>query len=517
MPEFTGTRDLRGYLGILWRWKLIFVFFLVAAPVAAYLIQRGQQAEYQSSALVGVNQATVNTSLVGGGSFTTDNVTAIAQLVTTSPVAAVAADLMHPRASAGEIVGEVSASGNTATDFVTISAVDPSPVRAAAIANAFAHALAHSLQSSQTGEVNRAIANVERQLAHLRRHDPTRPTLEQQLTQLRAAQATQGSRAAVLQPAGPGSPTKLNSRRTIEIGLVIGLLLAIGAVVLAENADRRLRTPHDLESMTELPLLAAIAPSAFSGMPGISKEDEEAFHMLRTALTYFNRGNNHSGPDGAASTRLQSILITSPGEEEGKTTIATKLAIVAAEAGLRVILIDADLRRAQVAPRLRIDQEQGLSAVLTGECSFDQSLVDCPIEDTNGRLTVLPAGPSPRRPGVLIDSPAMRQVLAEAESRSDLVIIDSPAALAVSDPLPLMRRASGVVMVARMGRSTRETVGRLHRLVQVTGGSAVGVVATGVTAAPGYGYYSPKYYTRNGAGDGIRLGKAPEAEAGEKT
>lgn len=305
MPEFTGTRDLRAYLGILWRWKLLFVFFLVAAPLAAYLIGRGQPAVYRSSALVGVSQTTVNTSLInGGGSFSTDNVTAIARLVTTTPVATVAADLLHPRASPDEILGEVSASGDTTTNFVTITAQDRSPRRAAAIANAFAHALSHSLQSTQLGEIDRSIASIRAQLSHLRRSDPTRPTLEGQLNQLRAARATGGSNAAILQSATPAAtPTKLNTRRTLEIGLLIGLLLAIGAVVLAENTDRRLRSPRDLENMTELPLLGAIAPSAFSGTADMSKHDEEAFHMLRTALMYFNLGPDHAAsPSGVRST-----------------------------------------------------------------------------------------------------------------------------------------------------------------------------------------------------------------------
>src|SRR5213596_2654695 len=97
MPEFTGTRDLTGYLQILWRWKWLFLFFVVAAPVGAYLIEKSQPPRYRSSALVGVQQTTVNTALLnGGGSFSTNNVTAIARIVTTSPVASVAADLMHP-------------------------------------------------------------------------------------------------------------------------------------------------------------------------------------------------------------------------------------------------------------------------------------------------------------------------------------------------------------------------------------------------------------------------------------
>jgi capsular exopolysaccharide synthesis family protein len=504
MPELTGTRDLRGYLGVLWRWKLLFLFFLVAAPLAAYLIQRSQPPRYQSSALVGVNQATVNTSLLnGGGSFSTNNVTAVAELVTTSPVASVAADLMHPRASADQIVGEVSASGDPTTNFLTISAQDRSPIRAAEIANAFAHAISHSLQTMVAGEVDSAINHLHAQLSQLAHDDPTRVTLAQQLNQLREARATQGSQAAILEPATPASsPVGLNTRRTVEIGLLIGLLLGFGAVALAESADRRLRTPADLEAMTEAPLLAAIAPSAFSGELDSSKEDEEAFQRLRTALMVFN-----------SDKRLHSILVTSAAEKEGKTTVAVRLALVTAAAGLRVILIDADLRRAQVSPRLGIEAGTGLGAVLTGKSSLQESFVSYPIDDdTGGRLTVVPAGSPPRDPAALMGSDAMRRVLTEAEAVGDLVIIDSPAALAVSDPLPLMRVVSGVVLVARMNRSNRVIVGRLQRVIEAAGGTSLGVVATGVTAGLGYDYYSPKYYTQasvNGSAGRFRRGRRP--------
>ena len=113
MPQFTGTKDFRSYMRILWRWKFVLLAFLIAAPLAAYLLERGKPNIYQSSALVGVNSETVNTSVLGNtGSFSTTNVTAIAQLVTTRPVARDAASRMRPPANPAQIVGEVSASAN---------------------------------------------------------------------------------------------------------------------------------------------------------------------------------------------------------------------------------------------------------------------------------------------------------------------------------------------------------------------------------------------------------------------
>ena len=496
MPEFTGTNDLTSYLRMAWRWKLLILVCVVAAPTVAYLLERNKPKVYQSSALVGVNQTTVNTSLLNNsGSFSTSNVIAIAQLVTTTPVADLAASLLTPPGNPGEIAGEVSASGNVTTNFVTITAQDASPTRAAAVANAFATAISKNLQQSAIGEINSTIAGIQAQLARLSSNDKiTRPQLEQQVNQLTASKDTQGSEAAILQAATPPSaPSGPHLRRTVELGLLIGLLLAFGAVVLAEGADRRLRTPDDLEGMTRLPLLASIGASAFSGKLETRPEDDEAFHMLRTALTYFN-----------VETRLESVVITSAGEKEGKTTVATRLALATARAGKHVVLIDADLRRAQVAPKLGIEPREGLGAVLAGSLELSDALVEYPIDTPGaGILQVLPAGPPPPNPSALIGSHEMRRVLDELEADSDLVIVDTPAALAVSDSMALMRPVTGVVLIARMNRSSKQTIRRLQRMIESAHGTLFGVVATGTSGGPGYDHHYPKYYTTNAQnGDG---------------
>lgn len=492
MPEFTGHRDLTTYLRILWRWKVLFLVFVIGAPVVAYLIERGKPQMYRSSALVGVSDTTVDTSLLSASnssSFSTSNVVAIAQLVNTTPVADVAARLLSPPADPGQIAAQVSATGDPTTNFLTISATAASPVSSKRIANAFASAISLNRQRAAVGQLNGAIAGVQAQLNQISPTDKTqRPQLEQELNQLRAARATQGSDAAILQPASLGAPVGTTVRRSVELGLVIGLLLAFGAIVLAENADRRLRTPEDLENITDLPLLATIASSAFSGDLDTKAEDEEAFNMLRTALTYYNVDRS-----------LDSLVVTSPGEKDGKTTVATRLALTTARAGLRVVLVDADLRRAQVSARLGVRSATGLGAVLAGQVPLADALVDYPVEGaTSGSLTVLPAGPPPPNPSGLISSDATRRVIRQLETQSDLVIVDTPAALAVSDPLPFMRLVSGVLLVARMNRSTRQTIRRLQKILTSAHGAMLGVVATGVTAGPGSHYYMTSSYSQNG-------------------
>src|SRR3954470_319742 len=137
----TGHTDLAGYLRALWRWKLLFLACVVAVVATAALLALRQQDSYSSTALVGVGQTTVNAGPLGTGGFSTSNVDAIAELVTTTPVADVAAGLMHPPAAPAQVVGEVSAVADSTTNFIRISAEDSSPKRAADIANAFAKAI----------------------------------------------------------------------------------------------------------------------------------------------------------------------------------------------------------------------------------------------------------------------------------------------------------------------------------------------------------------------------------------
>ncbi len=494
MPEFTGTKDLLGYLRVVWRWKFLILFFVVAAPAVAYVLELGKPNVYQSSALVGVNSTIVNASVLNSsGSFQTTNVTAIADLVTTSPVADLAAGLMKPPANPAQITGEVSATGDVTTNFIRITATDRSPQRAAAIANAFAQAISKHLQQSAVSEITTTVKGLQLQLSHLSKTDATRPALQQQLNQLIASKKTQGGEAAILQAATPSStPSGPHRRRAIELGLLIGILLAIGAVALAESGDRRLRTPEDLEGFTQLPLLAAIAPSAFSGSLMTGPLDDEAFQMLRTALMYFN-----------VDAPLTSVMVTSPGEKDGKTTVATRLALAAAQAGLNVVLVDGDLRRAQVSAKLGIQHRAGLGSVLAGSLPLSEALHEYAVEGTmEGRLLVLPAGHPPPNPSALLSSNRALDMLRELGADHDLVIIDTPAALAVSDPVPLMRHVSGIVMVARMNRSSRQTVRRLRKIIDQAHGKLLGVVATGVSAGPGYEHYHPTYYATTNGTDG---------------
>jgi polysaccharide biosynthesis transport protein len=494
-PQPAEQNDFRAYLRAVWRWKWLMLAFLIVVPTISYVLEARKTRMYESSIPVQPQAVQLDPALFGGQAVTTgDNILAIARLVDTTAVASAAGQLMqNPPANSASLLGEVSAQPDTDTGFLTISATDPDPKRAADIANAFGRAISNNQASQARAKIDTATSRLQKQIAGLSNSSSDQTTKQglsgelQRLKTLRAS--TLDTSSAIIEKAGPGAPVGRNTRRAVELGLVIALLLGFGAVAIAENADRRIRSPDDLESLTGLSLLSVIPSSAFDPQEDDDLRDEEAFQMLRGALMYFN-----------VDQRLRSIVVTSPGQEDGKTTVAVRLAQSAARAGRRVILVDADLRRPQIAQRLHMPTGAGLGPVLAGEGDVQSAMFEVPVAaegDSNitaqGSLRILPAGPPAPNPSELLSSERMEQVLVELERESDLVIVDSAAALAVSDALPLLRWTTGVVMVARLNRTTRAGIRRLQKIITSAHGTLFGIVATGAPTRFGYDGYGYGY------------------------
>jgi len=228
-PEPSGQHDARTYLGILWRWKVLFLAFLVLIPLGAYFFERGQPKVYQSSTLLNASGSSLG---VGTSNLpVTNNPLAVARLVTTDAVAKLAALHLHlPPARAGSLLSEVSASADSATGFLTITAQDHDPARAAAIANAFAAALSGDQVAQASQSIKAQLRVLQTQLAGTRRSDQVgRSALLQQIAQLKALNSSTSTESGVIDPAvASASPVGPNTRRAIELASVIALLLGVG-------------------------------------------------------------------------------------------------------------------------------------------------------------------------------------------------------------------------------------------------------------------------------------------------
>ncbi len=481
-PEHPESQDFRVYLRSLWRWKFLVLGFLLVVPAISYALEARQVRQYQSSALIQSKTVTIDASLFPSAPQGGDGVLTVARLVRTRTIANAAGRRLRPPEPGAAISGLIGVAADTDTGFLTITATSPDPQRASDVANAFANAISSNRTSQTIGQIDLAIRGLERQRAGFPSGDLQRRALNDQIQKLRTLRSTLRPEEGIVESAVPsGVPIGRDTRRALVLGLVIALLLSAGAVALAESSDRRLRSPDDLERLTGLPLLSAIPVSAFASEEG-EERDEEAFQMLRAALTYFN-----------VDRRLASVVIASAGQEDGKTTVAIRLAYALARAGGEVILVDADLRQPRIGPRLGLRTTAGLGSVLAGTHKLSDALVELPVKlpggaDGQGSLRLLPAGASAPNPAELLSSPELRRVLVELEEDADLVVIDSAAALAVSDTLPLLQAATGVVLIARLNRSTKVAIRRLQKVIEAASGTILGVVVTGATARGGHEY-----------------------------
>jgi capsular exopolysaccharide synthesis family protein len=282
----------------------------------------------------------------------------------------------------------------------------------------------------------------------------------------------------------PSSPSAPRTTLNLAIGLIAGLVLGIGAAVVRDLTDTRVRTAEDLARVTDLPLLASLdtPPGADAGRDLVvvnapRSPAAEAFRSLRTAVQFTARPG-----------QPLTLLVTSSHAAEGKSTVAANLAETLSESGLRVALVDADLRRPSLADVFGLEGGAGLTTVLIGRAQVRDVLQDW------GRsgLHVLTSGPLPPNPSELLSSPAMAGVLATLGETHDVVLVDGAPLLPVTDSAVLARLVSGTLLIADAARTRRPAVAGSLELLRRVEARVAGVVLTHVRqrAAAGYGYES---------------------------
>jgi polysaccharide biosynthesis transport protein len=311
----------------------------------------------------------------------------------------------------------------------------------------------------------------------------------------------------------PTSPVEPNIPRNLAFAFTLGLTSGIGLAFLLEGLDNTVRTTEQAQMISGLPPLGMIPMGSRNTRDGAntkrlviatSKEAvelvtqvrpqsqmAESYRALRTSLLLSNLG---------APPKV--IMITSALPQEGKTTTSINCAVVLAQKGVRVLLIDADLRRPSIHKTLGMGPRSGLSNVLTGSASLQQAITRSAVLPN---LSVLPAGTPPPNPAELLASTNMRDVLEELRGQYDHIVVDTPPTLSVTDAVVLSPRADAVVLVIRSGQTTKQALRRSRDVLMQVNAKVSGVLLNAVDlSSPDYYYYyeyKGKYsrYYREGA------------------
>jgi capsular exopolysaccharide synthesis family protein len=282
--------------------------------------------------------------------------------------------------------------------------------------------------------------------------------------------------------------------------MLVGLVLGVTLAFVMESMDTSLKSAEDVERVIAAPALAVIPRARSSwlrlggdrGQPRHGVESivlrqptsslAEAYRVLRTSILL-----------STAPRPPQALLVTSSQPGEGKTCTSLNLAMGLAQRGVRVVLVDADMRRPGILRGLGLSENGvGLSSVLSGANSLDEALR--PIEQVPN-LWVLPSGPQPPNPADLLSSPSMEKLLQELRGRFEHLVLDSTPLLMVTDATLLSRLVDGVVLVVESGVTARRGLSRAQRILESAGVKILGTVLNKWDArAEGYYAYYGSYY-----------------------
>lgn len=361
-------------------------------------------------------------------------------------------------------------------------------------------------QQKQALSLSTQAAEYTRLKSDLERVEKAGDVLIARIKELSASQGAGALNISVIEPPHATLlPTKPKKRTVLSMALVAGLILGLMAAFLRDRRDLSFRSGEEIKALLGMPALY-IVPH-ISGRHWMvargqivhlepASEAAEAYRVIRTAVCFAMKGK-----------KGKKILIASPSLGDGKTTAASNLALALAQAGLRTLLVDADMRRPMLHNIYQVKRQIGLSSVLGGKASLEEAVVPTGVEF----LDLLPAGPIAPNPSEMLSSPAFAQTLETLSGKYDYIVIDSPPVVAVADARILAAACDATLLVLRAGKSDRHLSNSACEALLDVGARILGVIANDVTrqlSRAGYSYGNYSYRAQSSA-------SAPSADSGE--
>ncbi len=536
--------SLRDYWTIVRRRRWIIVAFVVVLVGLSVVYSVAKTPVYQATAQLQLTPQ-VPTAVSEANNISANaaadqvDVPTDTQIIESHVVAQAVAKKLHISAPA------VSVTQVGLTNVVNVSVKSTKPGLAAAAANAYALAyiahqqtVAFSQLNSAEQIVQQSINNLEPSIqslnsqianaskstdvsglqAQLTAAETQLATLQTELENYHAEAELDSGGGVVISPAT--KPTKPVSPKPVTYAIlaaIIGLVLGVVAALVREYFDDSIRTKTDLEAVVgDLPVLGLLpsisdwreTQSAYL----IAREQPksppaEGYRSLRTSIQFLGLDRS-----------VRILQFTSPNAADGKTTTLANLAVTMAQAGQRVFVVCCDLRRPRVHQFFGLSNEVGLTSVLLGDASLGDAVQSVPGIP---RLQLLASGPIPPNPSELLSTDRVGQTLTALAEHADIVLVDSPPILPVTDAAVLSGKTDGVVVVTAAGISSRKDVSRALESLHRINAPLLGVVLNRASEADSYAYYRYTYgdydtepQTNGRNGDGATNGKATPAGAG---
>ncbi|NUM48683.1 MAG: polysaccharide biosynthesis tyrosine autokinase [Anaerolineales bacterium] len=543
-PSPSLSDDLRRYVSLIWHWLWLIFILTVLVTIIGFYFSKRQIPEYRASATLLISESrTVNeyANILASERLAQT----YSELMTQKPVLSGVVERLGLAIDPELLKNDITVEVVPDTQLLVVSVVDSDPVRASQIANTIGEVFAEinaaiqaeryqesktslSAQLSQVDQqiqgVNDSIAELEDQFgtevdangrtqivitpeqqrerdrleANLALYQQIYSTLLQSYESVRLAEIQSTSSVRLVEDASvPRIAFRPNTFQNTLLAAVMGLILSVGLVFLLELLDDTIKGPEDVARHLGLPVLGFIGEiDDDHGWPITAVKPRtpiaEAFRSLRTNIQYASVDHG-----------IRTLLVTSPSPKDGKSTIATNLATVMAQSGKQVALVDADMRRPSLHSKLRLSNRTGLSDL------FVQATGQIPAalrETKVPGLGLITSGSLPPNPAELVGSEKMGEIMRQMLTRVDMVVVDTPPVMAVTDAAILAPRVDGVLLVFRPGSTkiaaAKQTVETLAR----GGANIFGIVLNGVGKRGARYYYYRNYYTYNqyyGEADGV--------------
>lgn len=291
----------------------------------------------------------------------------------------------------------------------------------------------------------------------------------------------------------PAQPIKPKKRLNILISLFVGFFGGIGLAFFLEYLEDTVKGIEDIDRLVQWPFLGNVPKIVGAGSDTTETQRDlfvnanpldpvsEAYRAIRTSVLF---SSTEEQP-------LKSIIITSPGPQEGKTTTICNLAIAMAQNQKKVLLVDADMRKPRLHEIFKNKNKAGLSSYLSGQAAFDELVQNTDIEN----LSLITGGPFPPNPSELLSSHKMKEFIDAAKKKFDFILVDTPPIAVVTDAVILSRSLDGTIIVLQSGKTSRRALPWVNQLLKDAQGRIIGVLFNQISVeSSGYHYYH--YYHR---------------------